>query len=159
MTLGLLRKENSMKVILLKDVKGIGKKSEIVNVKDGYGANYLIPNKLAVMYSEKSQEILDQQKKEEAANIERMKAEAREFAKKLETIVLEFTANGSGDGRMFGTISTKQIEQELKDKHNITIDKRKFIDKQAVDHFGYSKLTIELYKGITGTVTVHVSEK
>jgi len=148
-----------MKVILLKDVKGIGKKSEIVSVKDGYGANYLIPNKLAVMYSEKSQEILDQQKKEEAANIERMKAEAREFAKKLETIVLEFTANGSGDGRMFGTISTKQIEQELKDKHNITIDKRKFIDKQAVDHFGYSKLTIELYKGITGTVTVHVSEK
>ena len=148
-----------MKVILLKDVKGIGKKSEIVSVKDGYGANYLIPNKLAVMYSEKSQEILDQQKKEEAANIERMKTEAREFAKRLESIVLEFTANGSGDGRMFGTISTKQIEQELKDKHNITIDKRKFIDKQAVDHFGYSKLTIELYKGITGTVTVHVSEK
>ncbi len=148
-----------MKVILLKDVKGIGKKSEIVNVKDGYGANYLIPNRLAVMYSEKSQEILNQQKKAEADNIERMKAEAREAAKKLETITLEFSANGSGDGRMFGTISTKQIEQELKEKHNIVIDKRKFIDKQLVDHFGYTKLTIELYKGINGTITVHVSEK
>ena len=111
------------------------------------------------MYSEKSQEILNQQKKAEADNIERMKAEAREAAKKLETITLEFSANGSGDGRMFGTISTKQIEQELKEKHNIVIDKRKFIDKQLVDHFGYTKLTIELYKGINGTITVHVSEK
>ena len=148
-----------MKVILLKDVKGIGKKSEIVNVKDGYGANYLIPNRLAVMYSEKSQEILDQQKKAEADNIERLKLEAREVSKRLEGIVLEFSAKGSGDGRMFGTISTKQIETELKEKHNITIDKRKFVDKQLVDHFGYSKLTIELYKGITGVITVHVSEK
>ena len=148
-----------MKVILLKDVKGIGKKNEIVNVKDGYGANYLIPNRLAVMYSEKSQDILNQQKKAEADNIERMKAEAHEVSKKLESIVLEFTANGSGDGRMFGTISTKQIEQELKDKHKIVIDKRKFVDKQVVDHFGYTKLKIELYKGIFGTVTVHVNEK
>ena len=148
-----------MKVILLKDVKGIGKKSEIVNVKDGYGANYLIPNRLAVMYSEKSQEILNQQKKAEADNIERLKTEARETAKKLESIVLEFSARGSGDGRMFGTISTKQIETELREKHKIEIDKRKFVDKQLVDHFGYSKLTIELYKGITGVVTVNVSEK
>lgn len=148
-----------MKVILLKDVKGIGKKGEIVNVKDGYGANYLVPNRLAVMYSEKSNEILNQQKQAEAENIERMKQEARDAAKKLESITLEFTANGSGDGRMFGTISTKQIEQELKEKYGINIDKRKFIDKQAVDHFGYTKLTIELYKGITGTINVHVSEK
>ena len=148
-----------MKVILLKDVKGIGKKQDIVNVKDGYGANYLIPNHLAVMYSERSQEILDVQKKAEADNIEKMKAKARATAKKLEDIVLQFDAKGSGDGRMFGTISTKQIEQELKEKHGICIDKRKFIDKPIVDHFGYSKLTIELYKGITGIITVLVNEK
>ena len=148
-----------MKVILLKDVKGIGKKQDVVNVKDGYGANYLIPNRLAVMYSDRSQEILNVQKKAEADNIERMKAEAREAAKKLETIVLQFDAKGSGDGRMFGTISTKQIQQELKEKHGIEIDKRKFVDKQTVDHFGYSKLTIELYKGITGTITILVNEK
>lgn len=148
-----------MKVILLKDVKGIGKKGEIVNVKDGYGANYLVPNRLAVMYSAKSQEILDDQKKAEAENIERMKSEARAAAEKLNGIVVEFSAKGSGDGRMFGTISTKQIEQELKEKHGIEIDKRKFVTKDPVDHFGYSKLTIELYKGITGIVTVHVSEK
>ena len=147
-----------MKVILLKDVKGIGKKQDIVNVKDGYGANYLIPNKLAVMYSERGQEILDVQKKKQADDIERMKAEAREVSKKLENIVVEFNAKGSGNGRMFGTISTKQISEELKNKHGIEIDKRKFVDKTPVDHFGYSKLTIELYKGITGVVTILVNE-
>ena len=148
-----------MKVILLKDVKGIGKKSEIVNVKDGYATNYLVPNKLAVLYSTKSNEILNEQKAEEAANIERMKKEAHELSTKLETITLEFKAKGSGDGRMFGTISTKQIAEELKAKFEIEIDKRKFVDKQTVDHFGYSKLKIELYKGIFGVVTVHVSEE
>ena len=148
-----------MKVILLKDVKGIGKKSEIVNVKDGYATNYLVPNKLAVLYSTRSNEILNEQKAEEAANIEKLKKEAKELAEKLKNIVLEFTAKGSGDGRMFGTISTKQIADELKAKHNIEINKRKFVDKQMVDHFGYSKLEIELYKGIFGTITVHVNEK
>lgn len=147
-----------MKVILLKDVKGIGKKNEIVNVKDGYGANYLVPNKLAVVYSQKSNEILNEHKAEEAANIERMKQEAIAISKKLETITVEFVAKGSGDGRMFGTISTKQIEQKLKSKHNIEIDKRKIVTKDPVDHFGYTKLKIELFKGIIGTITVHVSE-
>ena len=148
-----------MKVILLKDIKGVGKKQQVVTVKDGYGANYLIPNRLAVMYSERGQEILDGQKKAEADSIERMKAEAREISKKLENIVVEFDAKGSGNGRMFGTISTKQIAEELKAKHGIEIDKRKFVDKTPVDHFGYSKLTIELYKGITGVITILVNEK
>lgn len=148
-----------MKVILLQDIKGVGKKQQVVNVKDGYGANYLIPNRLAVMYSERGQEILDDQKQKEADKIERMKAEARDISKKLENIVVEFEAKGSGDGRMFGTISTKQIAEELKAKHGIEIDKRKFIDKTPVDHFGYSKLTIELYKGITGVITILVNEK
>ena len=148
-----------MKVILLKDIKGVGKKQQVVNVKDGYGANYLIPNRLAVMYSERGQEILDGQKKAEADNIERMKSEAREISKKLENIVVEFDAKGSGNGRMFGTISTKQIAEVLKAKHGIEIDKRKFVDKTPVDHFGYSKLTIELYKGITGVITILVNEK
>lgn len=147
-----------MKVILLKDVKGIGKAQEIVNVKDGYASNYLIPNKLAVMHSGKAQEILDEQKRVEAENIEKNKQKAHEIAAKLEKITVEFKAKGSGDGRMFGTISTKQIEAELKAKFDIEIDKRKFVDKQIVDHFGYTKLTIDLYKGIIGTITVHVSE-
>ena len=147
-----------MKVILLKDVKNIGKKDEILNVKDGYAANYLIPNKLAVAYSQKSNEILNQQKADHAASIEKMRQEALAISKKLESITVEFKAKGSGDGRMFGTISTKQIEQELKQVHGIEIDKRKILSKDAVDHFGYSKLQIELFKGVIGTITVHVTE-
>ena len=148
-----------MKVILLKDVKGIGKKSDVVEVKDGYANNFLLPHGLAVMQSGKAMEILAEQKRVEAENIEKMKENACEIAAKLEKIVVEFDAKGSGDGRMFGTISTKQIEEELKAKHGIEIDKRKFVEKMAVDHFGYSKLKIELFKGIIGTVTVHVNEK
>lgn len=153
------RKKNNMKVILLKDVKGIGKKDQIVNVKDGYGANYLIPNGLAVMHSQKSVEVLNQQQAEAAEEVRQLTLKAQEVAKKLENIVVEFEAACGSDSRMFGSISTKQIEQELKSKYSIEIDKRKFVDKIPVDRLGYTKLRIELYKGVIGTVTVHVSEK
>lgn len=148
-----------MKVILLKDVKGIGKKDQIVNVKDGYGANYLIPNGLAVMHSQKSVEVLNQQQADAAEEVRQLTLKAQEVAKKLEDIVVEFEASCGADSRMFGSISTKQIEQELKAKYSIEIDKRKFVDKIPVDRLGYTKLRIELYKGVIGTVTVHVSEK
>lgn len=147
-----------MKVIMLKDLKGVGKRSEIVNVKDGYAQNFLIPRGFAVMQSDKSLEILGNQKQAEAEEIERLKEKARDISQKLKDITLEFTAKGSGDGRMFGTISTKQIAEELKAKHGIEIDKRKIVSKVQADHFGYTKLDIELYKGIMGTITVHVSE-
>ena len=147
-----------MKVILLKDVKGVGKKQEIVNVKDGYGANYLIPHGLAVMYSEKSLEILNNQKADEAAEIAKNIAKAKDIAAKLKDITLEFTANSGSGGRMFGTISSKQIAAELSSKHGIEIDKRKFVNKTVVDAFGYTKLQIELYKGVIGEINVHVTE-
>lgn len=153
------RKKNNMKVILLKDVKGIGKKDQIVNVKDGYGANYLIPNGLAVMHSQKSVEVLNQQQADAAEEVRQLTLKAQEVAKKLENIVVEFEAACGSDSRMFGSISTKQIEQELKSKYSIEIDKRKFVDKIPVDRLGYTKLRIELYKGVIGTVSVHVSEK
>lgn len=148
-----------MKVILLQDVKGVGKKQEIVNVKDGYATNYLIPHKLAVMQSDRSLEILGEQKKAQADEVARLQAQAKEVSKKLEGITLEFKAKGSGDGRMFGSISTKQMAEQLKEKFGIEIDKRKFVDKVQADHFGYTKLKIELYKEIFGTVTVHISEE
>lgn len=147
-----------MKVILLKDVKGVGKKQEIVNVKDGYGANYLIPHGLAVMYSEKSLEILNNQKADQAAEIAKNIAKAKDIAAKLKDIVLEFSANSGSGGRMFGTISSKQIAAELQAKHGIEIDKRKFVNKTVVDAFGYTKLQIELYKGVIGEINVHVTE-
>jgi len=147
-----------MKVILLKDVKGVGKKQEIVNAKDGYAANYLIPNGLAVMYSEGSLKVLNQQKADQKAEVERLTKEAQAVAEQLKNITLEFSANGGSEGRMFGTISTKQIGEELKAKYSIEIDKRKFIDKTVVDCFGYTTLKIELYKGVVGEIKVHVNQ-
>ncbi len=148
-----------MKVILLSDVKGIGKKGQTVEVKDGYAANYLIPHRLAVKLTEKSKEVLDKQNFEAAEKVKEDTLKAKDVAKKLETIVVEFEANTGADGKMFGNISPKQIEEKLKSEYNIVIDKRKFIDKTAVDRVGYTKLRIELYKGVEGVVTVHVKER
>ena len=111
-----------MKVILLQDVKKVGKKDQIVEVADGYATNFLI-------------------------------------AKKLESIVLEFEAPSNKDGRMFGTISQKQIIQELKDKYDISLDKRKFVDKYPANAFGYTNLKIEIFKGVVGQIRVHITEK
>ena len=146
-----------MKVILLKDVKGIGKKDATVEVKDGYASNYLIPCGLAVKLTEGSKNVLNKQQEDRKLKDAEDKALAEQVAVKLESITLEFKANTGADEKMFGTISFKQIEEELKAKHNIVIDKRKFIDKTPVDRLGYTKLRIELYKGVVGTVTVHVS--
>ena len=90
---------------------------------------------------------------------ENAKKEAQELAKRLETITLEFTAKVGKDSKLFGSISLKQVEEEMKAKHNITIDKRKFLDKGPLDMLGIYKLRIELYKGVIGEVKVHISGK
>ncbi len=147
-----------MKVILLKDVKNIGKKDQEIEVANGYAANYLFPNKLAVALTNRGKEIRDEQQ-QQLKNIEDQKiAEAQELVGKLASITLEFKAKIAGDGRMIGTISTKQIVEELKEKHKLTIDKRKFIDHYLVNALGFTRLKIELHKGVIGTVTVHVTE-
>ena len=148
-----------MKVILLKDVKNVGKKDQIVEVSDGYGNNFLIPRKLAVLSTSKSLEIRDQQKLDAALLEQTRKAEAETLAKKLEAITLDFVAQTGKDGKMFGSISLKQIEQELKEKHKIEIDKRKFVDHDTVNSLGFTRLKIELYKGVIATINIHVSAK
>lgn len=150
---------NKMKVILLKDVKNVGKKDRIVEVSQGYGANYLIKNNLAVMYTVGSKNMLDKQIKQREIDESIQKANAQEIAEKLKGINVEFTATSSKDGRMCGSISQKQICEELKKTYSIEVDKRKFIDKFPVNAFGFTRLQIELYKGVVGTINVHVSEK
>lgn len=151
-----------MKVILLKDVKGVGKKGETKDVNDGYASNFLIPRGFAVVSTKGSQAQLQKDNAEEAARQKKLKEEAEALAKRLESINVEFKAKGGSDGRMFGTISPKEIEEGMKKQWDITIDKRKFIDKTPANAFGYTKLRIELYKGqagqVIGTVSVHISE-
>ena len=104
-----------MKVILLQDVKNVGKKNQIIEVSDGYGSNFLIPRKLAVRYSEHGVEVRDKQIQHEKDEFVKKQNEAKEVKAKIEAMTLEFTAPASKDGRMMGTISEKMIVQELKD--------------------------------------------
>ena len=99
-----------MKVILLKDVKNVGKKDQTVEVSDGYAQNFLFPRKLAVQLTKGSSQVLANQKEQEKQLFEKNQAEAREVSKKLESITLEFTLKAGSNGRCFGNVSLKQIE-------------------------------------------------
>ena len=147
-----------MEIILLKDVKGIGKKGESKKVSDGYASNFLIPKGLAV---KKTAESLDNLKKEQAAEAQKqedLKNKALENKSKHESLVLEYKAKAQADHSMAGSISTKEIEKDLLAKYGIEIDKRKFIDKFPLNQFGYTNLKIELYKGVVATIRIHITE-
>lgn len=147
-----------MKVILLSDVKKVGKKGQIIEVSDGYGANFLIPNKLAVKATKTSLDIKNKQDEDMAKREEELKQEAIILKDKMEKLTLEIKAKGGKDGKMFGAISSKQIVEEYKKQFDIELDKRKFVDNNTISSFGYTKLKIELYKNVIGTIIVHVSE-
>ena len=146
-----------MEVILLADVKNVGKKNQTVNVSDGYANNFLFKKKLAVPVSRKSVEILEEQKENARLNELRLKEEAEKIAEALKGVALEFSAKVGKDSKLFGSVSLKQVEEELKAKHNIVIDKRKFIDKGPLDTLGTYNLRIELCKGVIGVIKVHIS--
>lgn len=151
-----------MKVILLTDVKKVGKKGETVDVSDGYGANFLIPRGLAKLSTQASQKELARDNAAEEARQIALKEEAEKVAQRLESIEVKFKGKAGKDGRMFGSISPKEIAEGLEEQWGIVIDKRKFIDKYPVNALGYARLRIELYKGsqgtVVGTIVVHIEE-
>ncbi|MFR7591634.1 MAG: 50S ribosomal protein L9 [Longibaculum sp.] len=148
-----------MKVILTQDVKKVGKKGEIVNVADGYGQNFLIKNKLAVLATAHGKEIVAQNKEQERLQDLENKKKAEELKAQLENLTLEFYLSSGKDGKTFGSISTKNIAEELLKTHGIKIDKRKFINARPIQALGYTKLDIELYKDVIATIKVHLQEK
>ncbi|MBO5555293.1 MAG: 50S ribosomal protein L9 [Solobacterium sp.] len=144
-----------MKVILKSDVKKLGKKGDIVEVADGYGRNYLVARGLAVPATEKSREILAEQKQEAAALDAKNREAAEKVAKEFETFMLEFQVKSGKEGRVFGSVSTKQITEELA-KRGYKIDTRKILDTAPIGSLGVTKVRVELYKGVIGTVRVNV---
>ena len=151
-----------MIVILTADVRKLGRKGDTVNVSDGYGSNYLIPRGLAVPSTTNSQKELAKANAEEALRQKQLKKEAEELSRRLENINVEFKAKVGSDGRMFGTISPKEIVEGMEKQWGIKLDKRKFVDKYPANALGYTRLKIELYKGeegeVYGVVNVHISE-
>ena len=147
-----------MKVILLSDVKKVGKKGEIVEVSDGYGRNFLLNKKLAVLATKKSMEILDEQNLQHDLEEKQKEADAQALKQKLTKITLEFHVKTGEGGRVFGSVSTKQIVEQLQRVHAIKIEKRKFIDTDAITSLGYTDVKVDLYKNIViGVIRVHVN--
>ena len=145
-----------MKVILLSDVPKLGKKGDIKQVADGYGRNYLIARGLAVMESEGAKKVLDKQNEEAKQLDEQKRQEALELKDLLETKSYEFTVKAK-QGKVSGSISSKQIEEALK-KDGITIDKRKIINSEPLNELGSYDIKIELYKDVIGTIKVILKE-
>lgn len=147
-----------MKVILLQDVKKIGKKDQIVDVSDGYARNYLIPNKLAVLASGKGREILAEEKMDRQVEHDKKREEAKAIVERLAKITLRFDVKTGKDGRVFGSVSTKQIEERMNKEHKIKIDKRKFKNNSAITMLGTSVVEVLIFDDIVGTFKVLLAE-
>ena len=147
-----------MKVLLLADVKGKGKKDQIVNVSDGYARNFLFPKKLAVEADAKA--LADAKNKEEAKEfkIEQDKAAARELAAKLESVVVKIKATAGADGRLYGSITTADIAAALQDQAGIQLDKRKIVTDSAIKAYCSYSLTVKLYPEIQGKLNLVVCD-
>ena len=145
-----------MKVVLLADVKGQGKKNDIINVSDGYARNFLLPRKLAI---EADAKVLNEIKGREESlkhKIEVETAEAKALAAKLDTLLIKITATSGADGRLYGSIPAKDIADKLAKDYNITVDKRKIPLSDAIRAYGKYDLDVKLYTDIVGKLHVLV---
>ncbi len=147
-----------MKVLLLADVKGKGKKDQIINVSDGYARNFLFPKKLAVEADAKA--MSDAKNKEDARlfKIEQDKAAARELAGKLEAVTVKIKASAGADGRLYGSITTSDVAEELKKQHGLEVDRRKITVDGTIKTFGAYTLDVKLYPEIHGKINLVVCE-
>lgn len=147
-----------MKVIFLTDVKGQGKKNQVVEVSDGYAKNFLIPRKLAKPAD--AQSLNDVKVKAEALEyrIATEKKEAQELAAKLKEIVVVIKAPGGSDSRLYGSITSKDISDTLKSAHGIDIDKRKISLADPIKAYGNYQADVKLYTEVTGKITVRVEK-
>lgn len=149
-----------MKVLMKKDLRKVGKKGEIVEVSDGYGANYLIPNGFAVLYTAEAQRQYALEQEEERKEILRKTEEAKVLAEKLKTITLEFSASAGRRGEMIGTVSFKKILEALKKDYDIRFDKSQIVEKDVIiNGFGLTTLKVDIFNGVIGEIRIHVSLK
>lgn len=148
-----------MRVVFLKDVKGKGKKGEIKNVADGYAHNFLIKNGYAAEANAQALSQLEGQKKLEEKNAAAELAAAKELKEKLEALTVELKAKSGEGGRLFGSISTKQIADALQKVHGFKIDKRKMSLNDGIRALGFTNVPVKLHHEVTATLKVHVTEE
>lgn len=150
--------KTSMKVVLLQDVKGTGKKDELVNVADGYARNFLFPRKLA---REATGGVLNDLKSRQDAEEHRLQLEREEalrMAKMLEGKTVTVTAR-AGDGRLFGSVTAREIAAAIEKETGIVVDKRKVALEKEIKNFGVFEVAVKIYQGITAKIQVSVTEQ
>ncbi|MGX8686882.1 MAG: 50S ribosomal protein L9 [bacterium] len=148
-----------MKVILLEDVKSLGKKGQIVNVSDGYARNMIIPKKLGLEATEKNLNDLKLKQKHEEKLAAQKLQEAKQMASDLEKIKITVAMKAGEGGRVFGSIAAKEIAQAAKDQHGLDLDKKKIQLSEPIKTFGMHEVPIKLHTQVTGRLYVLVQEK
>lgn len=148
-----------MKVILTVDIKGVGKKDEIINANDGYARNFLLPRKMAVEANSQNMSLLQGRKDSANFKKEQEKENAIKTQEKLSKIMLTIKVKSGENGKIFGSITSKEITAELKKQHNIEIDKKKILLKESIKELGTFNVQIKLYEGIIGTLKLQVNNE
>ena len=147
-----------MKVILLQDVKGKGKKGQLLEVSDGYARNFMLPRKIAIEATADAVNTMRMNDKATQERIAREKAEAMETAKKLRELTVTVTAKGGGNGRLFGSVTNQEIADALKAKAGIVLDKRKIVIADAIKNVGTYTVTCKMGYEISAPLTVRIEE-
>ena len=144
-----------MKVVLLADVKGVGKKGELINAAEGYARNFLLPRKLA---KEANAQVMNELKNAKAYKVKTETEEAQRIAEALKDKTVRITAKAGQGGRLFGSVTAKEIAQEIKKQYGFDIDKRKIHLDTDIKAFGGYHIEVKLYNGITAKLAVSVTE-
>ena len=145
-----------MKVILMQDIKGTGKKDQIVEVSDGYGRNYLLPRKLAKEASAEALNALEKSRSADKHREEVRRQEAEVKARELKGKVVQLEVKGGENGKLYGSVTNDQIASALKAQHGIDVDKRKLEQEEPIKQAGQSFVTLKLYPGISTRMIVNV---
>ncbi|POA00965.1 50S ribosomal protein L9 [Staphylococcus massiliensis CCUG 55927] len=148
-----------MKVIFTEDVKGKGKKGEVKDVPVGYANNFLLKKNLAVEATPGNLKQLEQQNKRKEEEKQQELEDAKKLKERLSELEVEVMAKSGEGGKLFGSVSTKQIAEALKDQHDIKVDKRKMDLPNGIHALGYTNVPIKLHKEVEGTLRVHTVEK
>ena len=148
-----------MKVILLQDIKNVGKKEQIIEANDGYARNYLFPKKLAIEANKDNVAKLQAKQKSEANKKQAEIETNKELAKKLEKMELNIKAKAGENGKIFGGITSKEISAELKSQYNIEIDKKKIVLKETIKNLGRFSAEIKFGDGVVAKLTLNVTKQ
>lgn len=146
-----------MKVILKQDIKGVGKKDQVINAADGYARNYLFPKNLAVPADTGNMNNLKAKKESESFRKGEDRKEAEALAEKMKNIIIEFKVKAGENGRLFGAITAKEIAEALKKDYNITVDKKKILLSEGIKVAGTTKVDIKLNEGVIAKLAVKIT--